>query len=79
MCIREHDIVSFGDQSAKAEKSRHLILVTKTNIWCATVMAKWVTSILTITYSPWKLIEHCTGIVRSYDDDHHSTMVNLRV
>ena len=53
MCIGVHDIVSFGDQSAKAEKSRHLILVTKTNIWCAkiTVMAKWVTNILTITIS----------------------------
>ena len=46
--------VSFGDQSAKVEKSQHLILVTKTNIRCAkiTVMAKWVTNILTITYSP---------------------------
>ena len=50
MCIGVHDIVSFGDQSAKAEESRHLILVTKTNIWCATVMAKWITSILTITH-----------------------------
>ena len=48
MCIGVHDIVSFGDLSTNAEKSRHLILVTKTNIWCAkiTVMAKWVTSIL---------------------------------
>ena len=52
MCIGVHDIVSFGDQSAKAEKSQHLILATKTNIWCTkiTVMAKRVASILTITY-----------------------------
>ena len=35
MCICTHDVVSFGDQSAKAEKSRHLIFVTKANIWCA--------------------------------------------
>ena len=37
MCIGVHDIVSFGDQSAKGEKSQHLILVTKTNIWCAKI------------------------------------------
>ena len=54
MCIGVHDIVNCRDQSAKAEKSQHLILVTKTNIWCVkiTVMAKWVTNILTITYTP---------------------------
>ena len=40
-----------SDQSSKAEKSQHLIPVTRSNIWCVkiTVMAKWVTSILTIT------------------------------
>ena len=43
MCIGVHDIVSFGYQFAKAEKSPHLILVTKATIWCATVVAKWVT------------------------------------
>ena len=40
------------EQSAKAEKSQHLILVTTTTIWCGTVMAKWVTIILTITKVP---------------------------
>ena len=52
MCSGVHDIVSFRDQSTKAEKSRHLILVTETAIWYAktTVIAKWVTSIFTITY-----------------------------
>ena len=29
MCMGVHDIVSCGDQSLKAEKSQHLILVTK--------------------------------------------------
>ena len=53
MCIIVHDIVSFGDQSARAEESRHQILVTKPNIWCATVMAKWVASILTKTFIPF--------------------------
>ena len=52
MCIGVHDIARFGDQSAKTEKSEHLILVTKANIWCATVMAKNITSIFTTTYSP---------------------------
>ena len=43
MCIGVHGTVSFKNQSAKAAKSRHLILVTKANIWRATVIAKWVT------------------------------------
>ena len=34
MCIGVHD---FGDQSAKAKKSQHLIVVTKTNIWCVKI------------------------------------------
>ena len=33
MCIGVHEIVSFGDQSAKAEKSLHLILMIEINIW----------------------------------------------
>ena len=51
MCIGVHEIVRFRDQSVKAEKSGYLILVTKANIPCATVMAKWVASSLTITFA----------------------------
>ena len=65
MCIGVHDIVSFGDQSAKAEESRHLILVTKTNIWCAkiTVTAKWVT-VVYLLYIKSSIDRDAVGIGR---------------
>ena len=63
MCISVHYIVSFENQSVNAEKSQHLILATKANIWCAIITSKRVTNILIcssiyagIKYSRWTTV-----------------------